>query len=86
MSVKILESEVTCKEINSLKEMKENNLVFTDADWQACPRAAKAVISILILTVLSLIEDMEKMSARSSVIRELLAMFQSKLFCPSTEQ
>ena len=86
MSIKILAREVICREINSLKEMKENNLVFTDADWEACPKTAQAVISILVLTVLNLFDEMQRMSAKSSVIRELLAMFQSKLFCPSTEQ
>ena len=86
MSIKILAREVICREINSLKEMKENNLVFTNADWEACPKTAQAVISILVLTVLNLFDDMQRMSVKSSLIRELLAMFQNKLFCPSTEQ
>ena len=65
MAVKIMDHEVVCEHINRLKEMKEDNLVFTAEDWDACTPAARAVISILILAVITLIEDMEKVCAQS---------------------
>ena len=86
MAVKIMNHEIVCEHINRLKEMKEGNLVFTREDWETCTPAAKAVISILILAVITLIDDMEKVCAQSSAVRELLGMFQWKLFCSSTEK
>lgn len=86
MAVKIMDHEVVCEHINRLKEIKENSLVFTAEDWEACTPAAKAVISVLILAVITLIEDMEKLCSQSSSARELLGMFQWKLFCSSSEK